>query len=365
MVTTGIEVLQRRLPRLQDVADAAGVHVSTVSRALNHETSTLLNPETVERVRHVADALGYQANGMARALRTRRSLAIGVLVPDITNPFFPPIVRGAGDALAVAGYSLVLINTDNRCKVRRQLTTMLETQVDGLLLVTALREDELVDELRCSGAPVALVNRAADRGDASSPAVISDDLQGITLAVTHLVGLGHQRIAYVGSRLDVSATARRNATFHQVTRRLGLPNAVTVDSEAFDEAAGCRAAAELFDSAAPPTGIVAGNDLMALGVLDAAAARGLRCPQDVSVVGFNDMPCMDRFEPTLTTVRVAKYDLGQRAAELLLALIHDPAHQPETVVIAPDLVVRNSTGPPGCALSIPADSGHAQLPAAR
>jgi LacI family transcriptional regulator len=104
---------------------------------------------------------------------------------------------------------------------------------------------------------------------------------------------------------------------------------------------------------------------MALGVLDAAAARGLQCPQDVSVVGFNDMPFADRFEPTLTTVRVAKYDLGQRAAELLLALIHDPAHRPETVVIAPDLVVRNSTGPPGCALSIPADSGHAQLSAAR
>ncbi len=339
-------MLERRLPRLQDVADAAGVHVSTVSRALSDRTTTLLNPKTVERVRQVAHTLGYHANGLARALKTRRSLMVGVLIPDITNPFFPPIVHGAGDALATAGYSLVLTNTDNRCKVRRQVTTMLETQVDGLLLVTSLREDELVDELRRSRAPLIFVNRAADRGDASGmSAVISDDLQGITLAVTHLIGLGHQRIAYVGSTLDVSSDARRGVTFHQVARRLGLPNAVTVESEAFDEAAGYHTAAELFDSAAPPTAIVAGNDLMALGVLDAAARRGLKCPQDISVVGFNDIPFGDRFKPTLTTVRVAKYDLGHRAAELLLALIDDPWRHPETVVVASDLIVRNSTRP--------------------
>ncbi len=355
-------MLERRLPRLQDVADAAGVHVSTVSRALNDRTTTLLNPETVERVRQVAHMLGYHANGMARALKTRRSLAVGVLVPDIINPFFPPIVRGAGDALAAAGYSLVLTSTDNnRRKVRRQVRTMLETQVDGLLLVTALREDELVDELRSNGAPLTLVNRAANRGDAfGMSAVISDDLQGITLAVTHLVGLGHQRIAYVGSTLDVSSDARRGVTFHQVARRLGLLNAVAVEGEASDEAAGYRAAAELFDSAARPTAIVAGNDLMALGILDAVAGRGLQCPRDVSVVGFNDMPFGDRFKPTLTTVRVAKYDLGHRAAELLLALIDDPGRDPETVVIASDLIVRNSTGPPGRALPIPAESGHAR-----
>jgi len=360
-------VLERQLPRLQDVADATGVHASTVSRALNDRTTTLVNPDTVQRVRQVAHTLGYHGNGMARALKTRRSLAVGVLIPDITNPFFPPIVRGAADALAVAGYSLVLTNTNNRRNIRRRVTTMLETQVDGLLLVTALREDELVDELRSSRTPLTLVHRAADPGHASGiSAVIPDDIQGITLAVTHLVGLGHQRIAYVGSTLDASSDARRSVTFHQVTRKLGLPNTVTVESEAFDEAAGYRAAGELFDSAARPTAIVAGNDLMALGVLDAAAGRGLQCPQDVSVVGFNDIPFGDRFKPTLTTVRVANYDLGHRAAELVLALIDEPGRHPETVVIASDLIVRNSTGPPRRDLPIPADSGPCpHLPAPR
>ncbi len=338
-----------RAPRLKDVADAAGVHVSTASRALNEQTAALVNPETTERVRQAAHALGYRINGMARALKTRRSLAIGMLVPDITNPFFPPIVRGAEDAFAAAGYSLVLANTDNdRDKARRQVAAMLETRVDGLLLATALRRDELVDELVQDGIPVALVNRTID-GDGVS-AVVPDDHLGVALAVEHLAGLGHRRIAYLGGPLDTSNGARRRASFDQAVGKLGPGQArdlaVAVEMAGFNEAEGRRGAAALLDVPAGerPTAIMAGNDLMALGVLDAAAERGLACPRDLSVVGFNDMPLADRMRPPLTTVRVAEYDLGHQAAKLLLAAIEDPLRPPETVLLAPQLVVRGSTG---------------------
>ncbi|HEX9343229.1 MAG TPA: LacI family DNA-binding transcriptional regulator [Actinomycetota bacterium] len=345
-----------RAPRLKDVAVAAGVHVSTASRALNEQTTGLVNPETTERVRQAAHALGYRINGMARALKTRRSLAIGMLVPDITNPFFPPIVRGAEDAFAEAGYSLVLSNTDNDPdKARRQLAAMLETRVDGLLLATALRNDELVAELAASDTPVALVNRTvdADADGATVSAAVPDDHLGVALAVEHLYQLGHRRIAYLGGPLDVSNGHRRRVSFDQAARRLGLDQAVAVEAAAFNEAEGRRGAAALLGHAldangagsARPTAIMAGNDLMALGVLDAAAARGLACPRDLSVVGFNDMPLADRMRPPLTTVRVAEYDLGRRAAELLLATIDNPRRSPETVLLAPELVVRGSTGP--------------------
>ncbi len=235
----------RRSPRLKDVAEAAGVHISTASRALNERTAALLNPRTLERVREAADGLGYRVNGMARALKTQRSLSIGMVVPDITNPFFPPAVRGAEDVLDEAGYSLLLSSTDNDPgKARRQVAAMLEGQVDGLLLAMARREDPLVNELRAGGTPLVLVNRTIDRGGVS--AVVPDDFHGALEAVEHLYGLGHRRLAFVGGPLSTSNGARRRASFEQTVRRLGLSDTTALEVPAFDEAAGYAAAQSLF-----------------------------------------------------------------------------------------------------------------------
>jgi LacI family transcriptional regulator len=335
----------RRSPRLKDVAEAAGVHVSTASRALNERTAVLLNPRTLERVREAADGLGYRVNGMARALKTRRSLRIGMVVPDITNPFFPPAVRGAEDVLDRAGYSLLLSSTDNDPgKARRQVAAMQEGQVDGLLLAMARREDPLVNELRAAGTPLVLVNRTIDRGGVS--AVVPDDFNGALEAVEHLYALGHRRLAFVGGPLSTSNGARRRASFDQTVRRLGLPEVPALEVPAFDEAAGYSAAQALFAGHPEITGVVAGNDLLAIGVIGAAAEQGRYCPRDLSVVGFNDMLLAGRLQPPLTTVRVPQYDVGVRAAELLLALVADPGRHPETVLISGELVVRGSTAPP-------------------
>ena len=336
---------ERRSPRLKDVAEAAGVHISTASRALNERTAALLNPQTLERVRETADGLGYRVNGMARALKTRRSLSVGMVVPDITNPFFPPAVRGAEDVLDRAGYSLLLSSTDNDPgKARRQVAAMLEGQVGGLLLAMALRDDPLVNELRADGTPIVLVNRTIDRGGVS--AVVPDDFHGALEAVEHLYSLGHRRLAFIGGPLANSNGARRRASFDQAVEQLGLPEVAALEAAAFDDEAGYTTAQTLLTEHPRITGVVAGNDLLAMGIIAAAAEAGRNCPADISVVGFNDMLLAGRLQPPLTTIRIPQYDVGARAAELLLALVDDPGRRPETVLISGDLIVRGSTAPP-------------------
>jgi LacI family transcriptional regulator len=334
-----------RPPRLKDVAAAAGVHPATASRALNEHTAGLLSPETAERVRLAAEQLGYRVNRMARALKTRRSFAIGMLIPDITNPFFPPIVKGAEDSLAHAGYTLVLANTDNdETKERLQLSGMLQSQVDGLLMATARRRGAAVEQLRSGPVPMVLVNRTIDRGGVS--AVIPDDLGGMALAVRHLHDLGHRRIGHVGGPPDTSTGSRRAKGFTTAMRDLDLPAGRMVRARLFNEEEGRRAAEVLLEREPTLTAIVAANDLLALGTLDAAGAAGLRCPEDLSIVGVNDMPMSDRVQPPLTTIRVGEYELGRQAARLLLAHIEQPGREPETILITPELVVRDSSAKP-------------------
>ena len=340
-----IHLRPMRAARLKDVAEAAGVHVATASRALDDRRSTMVRPETVDRVRKAAADLGYRVNRMARGLKMNRSFTIGMLIPDITNPFFPPIVRGAEDALGEAGYTLVLSNTDNdETKERRHLAGMLELQVDGLLLAMARRRDPLVEELRAGPTPVVLVNRTIDRGGVS--AVIPDDQAGMTIAVEHLHQLGHRRIGHVAGPSDTSTGARRAAGFAAAMSLLGLSSTRIAQASAFGEVAGREAARQLFAKRSRPTAIVAANDLIALGVIEAGEEAGLRCPADFSVVGFNDMPFVDRFRPALTTVRIPEYEIGRRAARLLQGRIEQPGLKPETILIAPEPVVRESTAPP-------------------
>ncbi len=333
-----------KVPRLKDVAQAAGVHVATASRALDDRRATMVRPETVERVRRAAADLGYRVNRMARGLKMSRSFTIGMLIPDITNPFFPPIVRGAEDCLAASGFTLVLANTDNdEAKERRHLAGMLEMQVDGLLLAMARRRDPLVEGLRDGPAPVVLVNRTIDRGGVS--AVIPDDQTGMTLAVDHLYQLGHRRIAHVAGPDNTSTGSRRAAGFAAAAKSFRLRATQVIHAAAFTEAAGREAAAALFASEPSPSAVVGANDLIALGVIEAGEQAGRRCPEDFSVVGFNDMPFVDRFRPPLTTVRVPEYEIGRRAAGMLLELIRQPGQRPETILVAPELVIRGSTAP--------------------
>jgi LacI family transcriptional regulator len=327
---------------LKDVAKAAGVHTGTASRALNERTTSMVSPQTIERVREAADALGYRVNRVARGLKTSRSYTIGMLVPDITNPFFPPMVRGAEDGLAQAGYTLVLADTDNDPgKERRHQTVMLERQVDGLLLATARRRDAVIEELLTASVPFVLVNRTIDKGGVA--AVIPDDQAGMALAVDHLHALGHRVIGHIAGPSGTSTGARRAAGFEAAIRSLGLEPGPTIEVPSFTVEGGRAVAEGLLAGPTRPSALVAANDLIALGALDAAAELGLSCPGDFSLVGFNDMPFVDRLQPPLTTIRVDEYELGLRASRMLLSLIEDPEARRETIMLAPELIVRGST----------------------
>jgi LacI family transcriptional regulator len=334
---------------LRDVARAANVHPGTVSRALNEETRGLVNPDTAERVIRVAEELGYRPNRIARGLKTSRSHTIGVLIPDITNPLFPPILRGIEDRLDQAGYTSLIVNTDNDSERERlYLDTMRARQVVGFISATARLDRELLVELAEAGTPLVLVNRSLE--DGSVPAVTIDDHQGIALAVEHVVALGHERVAHVAGPQNLSTGHRRHLGFIEAMRAAGLevpPERVRFGA-LFTEEEGARACDELLDVAPDVTAIVAGNDLMAIGCFDTLERRGLSCPDDVSVVGFNDMPFVDRLRPPLTSVRIPKREIGQVAADLLLEQLTGEGEAASEILLEPTLTVRSSTAPPRC-----------------
>jgi LacI family transcriptional regulator, galactose operon repressor len=340
---------------LRDVARVAGVHPATVSRALNEETRTLVNDETAKRVLKAAEELGYQPNPIARGLKTNRSYTIGVLIPDLTNPLFPPILRGIEDHLETGGYRPLTANTDN--DPERELLdsqAMRARQVDGIIAATARRDHRLLDALRDAGIELVLVNRRQPELPVSS--ATADDRLGMRLAVEHLVALGHTRIAHLAGPLDYSTGLDRYVSFHETMRAAGLepdPELVLV-AEAFTEAEGARLCGQLLANGRRFTAVAAANDLLALGCYDVFDERGVRCPDEVSVIGFNDMPFAARFHPALTTIHIPHYEIGKAAAQLMLERLQDGGSPPREVMLRPSLVVRGSTAPVAAGADAPA-----------
>jgi LacI family transcriptional regulator len=349
----GMATRKLRLPgpaTLRDVARLAEVHPGTVSRALNPQTRGLVNERTARRVLAAAEELGYRPNPIARGLRTNRSHTIGVLVPDLMNPLFAAVVRGIEDGLSEAGYTPLIANTDNDPERERvAYEAMSARQVDGFIAATAVRDHWLLEDQASRGAKVVLVNRRVDSD--AIPAVIGDDNEGVRLAVEHLAGLGHRRIAHLGGSQALYTGWSRHQGFLDAMRslRLDLDHDLIVFSDTFTEPEGARCCGELLDRRRDFTAIVAGNDLLALGCYDALEEHGLRCPEDVSVVGYNDMPFADRFRPPLSTVRVPHYELGGTAAELILEQLQETEAPPRQLLLAPELVIRGSTAPAGAA----------------
>lgn len=333
---------------LRDVAREVGVHPSTVSRVLNPDTRAMVTPEIARRVAEAARVLGYRPNPFAYSLKTNRSLMVGVLVPDLINPIFPPIIRGIESVLDGVGYTAIVANSDMQPERERTiLARMKERQVDGLILATAHREDATIKGLLAAGVPLVLINRTLDSPAVDS--VINGDQAGIRLAVEHLAGLGHRRIAHLAGPQDFSTGHRRLAGFMAVMRAIGLdpaPERIAVCT-AYAEEAGRLGMLGLLDSGGDFTAVVAANDLLALGCYEALQERGLRCPDDLSITGFNDMPLMAKLRPPLTTVRVPLYEMGAQAARMLLDQIQGTGAPLRAVELEPRLTLRASTGAVG------------------
>jgi LacI family transcriptional regulator len=335
-----------RRPTIRDVAARAGVHPATASRALNPALVGRITEETSARVREAARALGYTADPTARSLRTRRSGFVGVVIPDLTNPVLPPIVRGIEETLGEHGLAVLLADTDNSPAREEALVAQLEARrCEGLIVATATRESPTVRRLAGGDVPTVLVTRDVDGG--SLPLVAGDDAAGVRAAVHHLARLGHERIAYLTGPPELSTTQTRLRAFSAAIAEL-RPGAAPVvrHGEAFTAPVGRRLAAELLRGGPAVTAILAGNDMVAVGVYEALAAAGLRCPQDVSVAGHNDMPLVDRIDPPLTTVAIPQREIGVAAAQLLLERLDGTPRAPERRLLPTRLVVRDSTAPP-------------------
>jgi LacI family transcriptional regulator len=333
---------------LREVAARAGVHPATASRALNPQTRLLVREETARRVLAAAGELGYRPNPVARSLRTRRSHTVGVLIPDLTNPLFPPIVRGLEDRLAQAGYVALIGNTDGDGERERLVFEQMRARhVDGLVLATAHLDDPLLAEATRAGLPVVLVNREA--ADHSVPSVAVDNASGMRMVVGHLIGQGHRRIAHIAGPQEVSTGLQRYRGYLAAMHAHGLtaPAELTVFAKAFSIEEGLRCTRLLLEPGRDPTAVAAANDMLAVGCLAALDEAGLACPGDLSVVGFNDMPFIDRLRPPLTTVRFPHYQVGTEAAQLLLERISGRPGPVKVLYLAPELVVRGSTAPPG------------------
>jgi LacI family transcriptional regulator len=336
------------------VAREAAVHPGTASRALNPDTRSLVSAATARRVLRAAERLGYRPNQLARGLKTNRTSTVGVLVPDLNNSLFPPIVRGIEDRLDESSHSALVVNTDNDPeREQRRFATLMARQVDGFIMATALRDDRVVRSAAAAGTPVVLVNRMTD--DLLVPSVAPDDYAGIRMAVAHLVALGHRRIAHLAGPQELSTGYQRKAAFLAAMREQGLrPDRKLVATCAtYSEHEGEMAATSLLKARGSNfTAVVAANDLLALGCYTALEHCGLDCPADVSVVGFNDIAFVDRLRPPLTTIRIPQYELGRQAASLLLERLISPATKPKRLLLAPELVLRGSTGRPAQLASV-------------
>jgi LacI family transcriptional regulator len=334
-------------PTLRDVAEAAGVHAATASRALNPETRRLVNVETARRVLRAAESLGFSPNPIARSLKTSKSGTVGLVLPDITNPLFPPIVRGIEDVLSEAGYSALIVNTDNDPeRERAQIASLRSRQVEGLIVATARLEHPLLDQLHQQKVNLVLVNRRTSAVDV--PWITPDDTAGIELAVTHLADLGHRRVLHLAGPQTTSTGVVRMRAFTNAVRDHGLDDdpALVAACTLWTEDEGARVLREVLDAGTEFTAIVAGNDLIALGCYDVFNQRGITCPDDVSVVGFNDMPLLDKLRPPLTTVGIPHHQVGVEAARMLLESINEPDRPARSVLLPVSLVVRGSTAPP-------------------
>ena len=328
----------RQAVRLRDVAEAAGVDTSTVSRILSGDGGLSVRPETRRRVLDTAARLRYRPNRAARALKTARTMAIGMIVPELTNVAYAAIAHGADERASRAGYAL-LVATGS---VRDRLLA-LEGRIDGLLVGIATSETLHIGELG-GGLPAILVNR---RELIDIPSVTVDDEAGAALGTGHLVSIGHRRIAHVAGPQNSDTGRRRLAGYRAALAAGGIePPPEWIVEAAYDEAGGQLAADRTLRLRPRPTALFVANIRAAIGAVAAARRLDLRVPADVSIVGFHDAPFTTYLDPPLTTVRMPLQEMGSRAVESLLAVIDGETVEDLRVGTPPELVVRASSAPP-------------------
>ena len=328
-----------------DVAKRAGVSQPTVSLVLSRNATARVSPETRERVLEAARELGYVPNVVARSLVRSRSYAIGVIVPDLRNPFFAEVVSGAERVVSEAGYAVLLCETREISR-DRHIQTLLERQVDGIMM-DAIGASSLPQSM-VAGVNVVLIDEPPDRW----PGVASDAIGAGKLAADHLLQLGHRRFGFLGPATNVHATRMRERGFVQALASNGVRiESVLLRRVAATAAGGQIGMKALLNQKQRPTAVFCINDLVAAGALKVCSIEGVRVPDEMSIVGCDDIELATLLVPELTTIAIPARELGARAARLLLQALEESEQDGKTPsrprkTIASRLVIRGTTAPP-------------------
>jgi LacI family transcriptional regulator len=331
-------------PTIYDVAREAGVSYSTVSRTLSGYE--FVKSSTKEKVLQAAEKLGYVPNQQARSLAGGRSNLIGVLVPALSNSYVSEILRGVDEELAKSNYNLILYTTHrHQGKESTYVATIMNGAAEGLILVVPMIAQSYLDALREQDFPHVLIDQS-DKTEKSS-AVNGTNWQGAYEAAQYLINLGHRRIGFVAGLSGLNSAAERLDGFATALSEHGIPlrNEFIVEG-GFREKWGYRAAEAILSLPELPTAIFAANDLSAFGTIEAIREHGLRIPEDISVVGFDDVPQASQVYPKLTTVRQPLDQMGREAVTLLLEQLESPAIGKRQVTLETQLVIRDSCCPP-------------------
>lgn len=343
MVTYQGETMQKLHITIADVAERAQVSKMSVSRVLNGQSG--VSEKTRQRILEVVEELGYVPNP---ALRVRSSTAqvIGLLIPDITTTYMGEILRGVSGAAERLNYGLMLYtqgSVDHAQRTNYYLSLLNNFQVDGVLMVVPRDYEVIVQDLKERGIRYVIIDHHSNTGN--EPSITATNRHGIVDAMRHLLALGHQRIGFITGRMDIACSHDRLQGYRDALAEVGLPfDPELVREGDFSQPVGFRQGWALLQLEHPPTAIIASNDLMAFGVMDAAKASGMTIGRDLSIIGFDDIAMASQVYPPLTTIRQPMASMGEAALEMLVTVLQGRTVLNPRRELPTELIIRQSTG---------------------
>lgn len=325
---------------IKDVAKLAGVHPSTVSRVINNDSR--ISEKTKNKVIYIINKLGYTPNAIARGLKTKRTNTIGMLIPDITNPFFADLARGVEDTANENGFNVILCNSDDKLKKERTYLEILkEKRVDGLILGSVHIKDKSIFRLEKIKYPYILVSR--DIKGLDKNCIIVNDIAGGTMATEYFIKLGHRKIAHITGSLKVRAAINRLEGYKIALKKNHIEYKEELVKEGdFRISGGYKAMKKLLKLSELPTAIFAANDLMAIGAMQAIQQKKYHIPRDFCIIGFDDIKLASFVFPALCTIRQPMLEMGALAVKILLKIINGGEFNQTKVILKPELIIRES-----------------------